>query len=233
MKNRFSVNERQRIPFLDEPGLPTGITRFWLVRHALVAPAFREIMYGNGEVPLCSETLKEQESIYKALVDSLPRPAYWVSSPLKRARHTAQVLLDKGKFGAVLEEDSRLGEQSLGTWNGLSYEDFCLKREQESSDLWALSATECPPQGESLEDVLKRVGASLEDWAYKNAGQETVMISHGGAIRMALAYVLGISAEAALRFTIQNLSVTVIEHIAGQWRVVRVNTLSHFGDGSL
>lgn len=228
VKNRLKVPGKQKIPFLDEPDLHAGVTRFWLVRHALVAPHARQVMYGSEEVPLCCETLRAQEVIYRALSSHLPRPAYWLTSPLKRAVLTAQTLLKSGKLSVTLKEEPRLAEQSLGAWSGLSYEAFCDRRVQQASDFWALSPEECPPGGESLEDVRERVGAALEFWAQENRGQETVMVTHGGVIRMALAHALGISAGAALHFTVQNLSVTVIEHIADQWRVVSVNTLSHF-----
>lgn len=233
VKNCPDASKKQRIPFLDGPDLQTGITRIWLVRHALVAPVFRQIMYGNADVSLCLETIKEQRHIYESLSRRLPRPACWITSPVKRAVVTAQTLLKAGKLSVGLKEDSRFVEQDLGGWTGLHYDEFCLRRKQEASDFWALSAAERPPHGESLEDVLNRVGTALEVLAQQNAGQETIIVSHGGVIRMALAYVMGIPAQAALCFTVQNLSTTVIEYIAGQWRVITVNSLSHFQESYL
>ena len=53
---------------------------------------------------------------------------------------------------------------------------------------------------------------------------------HGGSIRAALAVALGIEAERALAFTIDNCSLTRLDHIAGpgaddegQWRINAVN----------
>lgn len=73
-------------------------------------------------------------------------------------------------------------------------------------------------------DVCARVGHALDDLADQNAGQDTVVVSHGGAIRAALACASHAS-DTALRFSVQNLSVSILERIDGFWRVVSVNEL--------
>ena len=57
-------------------------------------------------------------------------------------------------------------------------------------------------------------------------------------MRAALAVALGLQAEAALTFTIENLSLTRLDHIAGadgiaHWRVVAVNQRPKLDDVSL
>jgi len=49
------------------------------------------------------------------------------------------------------------------------------------------------------------------------------MVVHSGTVRAALAIALDLSAEAALRFAIDPLSLTRIDKVAGGWRVVGVN----------
>ena len=53
-------------------------------------------------------------------------------------------------------------------------------------------------------------------------------MAHGGSIRAALALALGLDAERALGFSIDNLSITRIDHVDGPakgeaWRVAAVN----------
>lgn len=55
-----------------------------------------------------------------------------------------------------------------------------------------------------------------------------VVVSHGGAIRAALAHALSVHPDTALRFSIQNLSITILERIDCLWRVVTVNELPDF-----
>jgi len=61
-------------------------------------------------------------------------------------------------------------------------------------------------------------------------GRDIVAVAHGGSIRAALAVALGIEAERALAFSIDNCSLTRLDHIAGpgaddegQWRINAVN----------
>ena len=60
------------------------------------------------------------------------------------------------------------------------------------------------------------------------SGRDIIAVAHGGTIRAALALALGLEPEAALAFTIENCSITRIDHIEGPgmghgWRVVTVN----------
>jgi broad specificity phosphatase PhoE len=60
------------------------------------------------------------------------------------------------------------------------------------------------------------------------SGRDVIVVAHGGTIRAALAQALGLEPEAALAFTIENCSITRIDHIEGPgmghgWRVVTVN----------
>jgi alpha-ribazole phosphatase len=48
-------------------------------------------------------------------------------------------------------------------------------------------------------------------------------VVHSGTIRAALCIALDIDPEAALRFVIQPLSITRIDHLRNGWRVVSVN----------
>jgi len=93
---------------------------------------------------------------------------------------------------------------------------------------WSISACELPPGGESMLDVCARVAHGLEDLANAHEGEDMVIVSHGGAIRAALAHALGVHPDTALRFSIQNLSITILERIDCLWRVVTVNELPDF-----
>lgn len=214
--------------FLDGPELPAGVTRFWLVRHAIVEETARQTMYGTLDVPLCPQHLTRQQPAYQALARRLPRRAAWLSSPLQRARKTGLTIQKAGAFSAPLEIDPAFVEQSIGEWNGTPHETFPSLLRKPAPPFWSIAADERPPGGESMQDVRQRIGQALEEYARKRPGQDMVVLSHGGAIRMALAHCLDIPVETALRFCIQNLSLSIIEHIAGHWRVVTINELPDF-----
>ena len=76
-----------------------------------------------------------------------------------------------------------------------------------------------------MADVIARVGASLERLAVQHADEDLVVVSHGGAIRAAVAHCLRIGPDNSLHLVVQNLSLTRLEKNPDGWRVVCVNEL--------
>jgi alpha-ribazole phosphatase len=200
-------------------------TRFWLIRHALVEENARTIMYGIMDVALCETTLLEQEPMYRSLADRLPRPATWLVTPLSRTRRTAEAIFAAGYPHSELRVEPDLIEQSLGEWQGLSHADWPARLTQPKHPFWPLAGEEKPPGGESISDVILRVGAALEHLAETQAGQDVVIVAHGGSIRAAVAHALRIGPDNALHMVVQNLSLTRLERVPEGWRVVCVNEL--------
>lgn len=215
--------------FLDAFDLAEGPTRFWLIRHAIVDQAARRKLYGTIDVALCPEHLEGQKAYYARLARRLPKNAVWFSSPLSRARNTAQAIFDNGYGARDVSIEGRFIEQSLGNWQDLLLEDVPQQLQQKPHPFWSLSATECPPEGESMLDVCARVGHALDELSESLKGKDIVIVSHGGAIRAAIAHALKLHLETALHFCIQNLSVTIIEHIEGAWRLVTSNEIQNPG----
>jgi broad specificity phosphatase PhoE len=63
----------------------------------------------------------------------------------------------------------------------------------------------------------------METLAQTYAGQDVVIVSHGGAIRAAIAHALQATAQQALHLSIPNISLTRLERLPEGWRVVSVN----------
>ncbi len=202
-----------------------GPTAFWLIRHALVEENARAILYGVMDVELCETTLLEQGPMYRSLAQRLPRPARWKVSPLLRTRRTAEAIFAAGYPGTDLQEEPDLTEQALGDWQGLPHAELPARLTLPKHAFWPLGGHERPPGGESMQEVIARVGPVLERLARTHAGDDVVAVSHGGTIRAAVAHALGIGPDNALHLAIQNLSLTRLERHPEGWRVVCVNEL--------
>jgi broad specificity phosphatase PhoE len=110
-----------------------------------------------------------------------------ISSPIQRARETAAAL--RSPSGVTF--DDRLKEQSFGEWEGaltseMSDEDSEILRRiyGEGEDL---------PRGrtgETFADLTARLAAFIGD-VQLDPGQRTAIVSHGAAIKAAVAHVLG------------------------------------------
>jgi alpha-ribazole phosphatase len=200
-------------------------TRFWLIRHAIVDENARAILYGIMDVPLCATSLLEQAPMYRALAARLPRPAAWKVTPLSRTRRTAEAIFAAGYPHTEPEIEPGLIEQSLGEWQGLPHAELPARLALPKHAFWPLAGHERPPGGETMADVIARVGASLESLAVQHADEDVVVISHGGAIRAAVAHCLRIGPDNSLHLVVQNLSLTRLEKNPDGWRVVCVNEL--------
>lgn len=200
-------------------------TSFWLIRHALVQENARAFLYGVMDVPLCETTLLEQAPMYRSLAARLPRPADWLVTPLSRTRRTAETIFAHGYPPASLTVEPGLIEQSLGEWQGLPHADLPARLALPAHAFWPLAGNEKPPGGESMAEVITRVGATMERLAAKHPSRNVVIVSHGGAIRGAIAHALKIGPDNALHLSIQNLSLTRLDKTPQGWRVVCVNEL--------
>lgn len=203
----------------------THETRLWLIRHALVEENARTIVYGTMDVELCPHTLTAQKGMYAALARRLPRPARWLASPLVRTQRTAAAIFAAGYPAQDLEIVKGLIELDFGSWQGLLHHQVPPLLTEPPHGFWPLSGTERPPGGESMQDGIARVGETIEHLARRYAGEDIVAVSHGGAIRAAVAHAVGLSAGMALHFSIENISLTRLDHTERGWRVACVNEL--------
>ncbi len=203
-------------------GRETGV---WLIRHAIVEENARAILYGAMDVELCPSSLIEQRPMYAALARRLPRPADWIVSPLSRTRRTAEAIFAAGYPARPLAVEPDLAEQHLGAWQGLAHHELPARLRLPPHPFWPHAGLERPPGGETMAEVIARVGAALERLAAAHAGRDLVIVSHGGAIRAAVAHALRIGPDSALHLSVENLSLTRLEHSAEGWRVICVNEL--------
>ena len=201
-------------------------TNFWLIRHALVEENARAMMYGTMDVEVCPQTMETARPTYAALARRLPRPAQWYVTPLARTRRTAQAIFDAGYPAAEWGVEKDLIEQNMGDWQGLPHAEVPALLTVPEHPFWPLGAQERPPGGESVAEVVLRVGAALERLAREHQGEDVVMVSHGGAIRAAVGHALGVGAESALHLSVQNLALTRLERHDRGWQVICVNEVA-------
>ena len=199
-----------------------AITRWWWVRHAPV-PNPEARCYGQSD----KDCDVSNEALFKHQAALLPKGAVWYSSNLLRARKTAEHLGKAGAEMSPLQIDAALAEQHFGSWQGLTYTE--IAENHGSNHLFWLGPPEFrPPGGESFIDLRERTTNSIEQITARHRGRDIVATAHGGTIRAALSHAFNMHPEAAVRFEIDNVSITLIEHVeqadpAHAWRVAFTN----------
>ena len=139
----------------------------------------------------------------------------------------AETLASHGADMTELNIDPNLAEQHFGEWQGLTYTEIAEKHA--NNHLFWLGPPEYrPPGGESFVDLRDRAVRSIDRLTEEHRGRDIVATAHGGTIRAALAHAFDLHPEAAVRFEIDNVSLTLIEHFeqadpAHAWRVAFVN----------
>jgi broad specificity phosphatase PhoE len=205
--------------------MTADLTRWWWVRHAPVPDG--GFIYGQRDLDCdCGDA-----EVFGVLARELPADAVWVTSNLVRTRQTAAAIIAaaEGRHAAIAPlVVPDLAEQHLGEWQGLERRAFYTERRIGTHTLWFAVAEERPPGGESFADLVERVSPAIVRLNEQHRGRDIVAVTHGGTIRAALALALGIPLQAALSFTVDNCSLTRLDHLApaggpDHWRVVAVN----------
>ncbi len=208
-------------------------TRWWWIRHAPVDSGGR--IYGQRDLPAdCSDT-----RTFRWLADLLPAEAVWLVTPLKRTHQTAGAIRahwpgDETASPAPPDVEPDFIEQHFGDWQGRSYQELDRLREGVWHRFWLAPAETRAPGGESFAEVMTRVGAAVRRHSESFPGRDIVTVAHGGSIRAAVAQALGLQPDKALSLTVDNCSLTRIDHIAGapgshdhqgreSWRVGKLN----------
>jgi probable phosphoglycerate mutase len=123
------------------------------------------------------------------------------------------------RLGAVVEEDVRLREQHLGGLEGLPYEESWAAAEAHDWSDPGLPVA----GGESPAEVWERMVAALEEaLAVAGTGRPTVLVTHGDALRTALAWAAGESVAEASWVEVPNGAVFVVRPAPGRSPRLRV-----------
>jgi broad specificity phosphatase PhoE len=221
-------------PFVAQHAVPRGMvaTRWWWVRHAPVREDGGRI-YGQKDIA-CDTS---DRVVFAAVGKILPRDAVWYASNLKRTHQTANAIWAEGfPKPDVLRHEAAFAEQNLGAWQGLNRAAFFASRPVEVGSYWFAPIDDPAPGGESFMDLYNRVRGAIERISVEHAGKDVIAVAHGGTIKAAIGLALGDQPERGLAFTIDNCSVTRLDHLASAghqgWRIPMVNQQPWIADAS-
>ena len=157
--------------------------KMYIIRHGQTPGNARKCLQGRSDVDLNENGIYLAELTGKALRDVTFDMAF--TSPLIRAKHTAQCILAGRKVPII--EDERLIEISFGIYEGCCY----AEENRQVPQQWIENFFHAPqdyvaaPGGESLDDVEKRTRNFMEDiCSRKELQDKTILVStHGCALR--------------------------------------------------
>lgn len=161
--------------------------RLYLIRHGETDWNTVKRLQGATDIPLNENGEALARAVSEGMRD-IPFDLVF-SSPLKRAWRTAELL--RGERDIPIIADERLREICFGDYEGLvsRSEGYNIP---DPDFRFFFTKTQCyktPPNGESVESLLQRTGAFLEELKEREELREkTILISsHGAAVRALLA----------------------------------------------
>ncbi len=185
---------------------------------------------GRSDVNL-SEVGREQaqrlaDRLKSAAIDAI------YSSPLKRARQTAEIIAQATGVEPIVEED--LVELDYGSWEGRTFREI-IESEREGFAAWDTDPGKmAPPGGETGIEGLRRVAHVMDALAGRHPRGKVAVVCHKTVGRLAVCHALGVPAtEYRRRLSMENAAVNIIERSQQGWRLVLFNDTSHLsGAGS-
>jgi len=191
------------------------MSRFWWVRHG---PTHYKGMVGWSDLPAHLDDTAQIARLH----DFLPEDALVISSDLSRAVATADAIAGARER---LPHDAGLREMHFGDWELKTSAEIMQSHPALSRAFWTDPGAVCPPGGESWDDVTRRTGQVVERLMAAHPGRDIVAVAHIGVILTRVGAATGEPGRVVIGQTIDNLSVTRIDHTAGGWRVELVNHL--------
>lgn len=169
-----------------------------LLRHGAVEGGIR--FRGCRDDPLSSEGQRQME---RAMQDGSDWSAV-VASPLRRCLEFANRLSRARDL--PLSIDFAWREREFGDWEGQAPEQIPA---DELTRFWTDPTRFTPPNGESYDDFRRRILTLWKTCLTTREGH-TLIVTHGGVIRIIIAEVLQMSPEALLRIEVPFGSLTRI-----------------------
>lgn len=162
-----------------------------LIRHTtpLIAPG---ICYGQLDIGL-TKNYTGEAAIIKEWLDPVDLV---LTSPLLRTQELAENIASDN--GCEMRHDARLMEMNFGDWEGRAWNDIA----RSEIDAWSADVLHYfPPNGESAQQMMRRVQSMLQDLALLPQ-QHIAIVAHGGSIRAVLAQLAAIPLTYTLNWQI-------------------------------
>ncbi len=199
-------------------------TRFILIRHGQTewnrgAERFR----GHADLPLNETGLAQAQKVATRLAREKIAALY--SSPLQRARQTAQPLADAQHL--EIQTHDGLLDIDFGALEGMTI-DEARQAFPDVIEKWTGAPGHAKfPKGDSFKQVRTRIEVMLDELAAKHSGETVALVSHKVVCGAMMCVVLGLPADALWRIQQDNACIDVFEKRDADWVVTLMNDTGH------
>lgn len=215
-------------------------TRVVIVRHGLSSYNSQQRIQGRCDESILTDTGINQANILGQTISNANFAAVY-SSPLQRARQTAEILQSKLVKPSPLQTSDLLMEIDLPLWEGLQKSEVKQKYPQEyqkwkdQPDQFSMTLTK---DGQTVEHfpVLALAEQAVKFWQKvlaKHPGETILVVAHNGINRALLTTALGMSPAHYQHIQQSNCAINVLNFTAGWGGAVQLESLNqtaHLGE---
>ncbi|WP_157246126.1 histidine phosphatase family protein [Nonomuraea typhae] len=200
-------------------------TSLLLLRHGETPLSVERRFSGLGDAELTANGRAQAA----AAADRLARKPYRldviVSSPLKRARQTAEAVAARTNLTVEVDEDLR--EADFGAWEGHTFTEI-QRRWPDELAAWLADPSVAPPDGESFAEAGRRVHRVRDRLVEQHLGKTVLVVSHVTPIKMLLRFALMAPPAAVYRMHLDLACLNLIDYYADGNAVVKAfNDTAH------
>jgi len=178
-----------------------------IVRHGQTTWNIEHRLPGQLPGVALNENGRQQAARLAEALTVLPISAI-ISSPLERARDTAEIIAKDRDIPIQLEPD--LMDTQIGSWAGQVIED--ISKNDPAWKEYVRNPSVAPKGVETFPQVQQRVVAAVERWrTQENIGAYPVFVAHADVIKLLVAHYSGLEAGKAGSVHIDNASVSLVE----------------------
>ena len=114
-----------------------------------------------------------------------------ISSPLIRARETAEIILRESENNIPIHTDARIMEMNVGSWERRKFRPGEEEVDADQIRLFFRDPFSFPgyPGGEKIEDVCRRTQVFLKELTARNDDKTYLIVTHGCALRAMLNFI--------------------------------------------
>jgi probable phosphoglycerate mutase len=189
------------------PELGTATTML-LLRHGVTDSTLAKLFCGSGgSDPGLNDMGREQVERAARWLDAHGSVEAIVTSPLRRARETAEIVANR--LGLPVSVEEGIAEAAFGAWDGMTFAQV-QERYPEELENWLASVDAVPPGGESYAALSQRVLAAKARLQLAHQGRRVLAVSHVTPIKLLVRDSLDAPMHVIHRMQVAPASVTTL-----------------------
>ncbi|MFN2517604.1 MAG: bifunctional RNase H/acid phosphatase [Jatrophihabitantaceae bacterium] len=210
--------------------LPSEVpTRLILVRHGSTEHSAQQRFSGRNDLPLNAAGQAEVAALARR-VSQFGAATAVVSSPLRRARQTAEAIA--AVLSVRVEVNDDFAEVDFGLWEGRTFTEAQREHPVELAT-WLASTEVAPPSGESFAAAGRRLRRGRDAVIAAHAGRTVVLVTHVTPIKTLIRLAMDAPPVSLFRIHLDPASVSIVDYYPdGNCSVRLVNDTAHLAHQS-